>query len=111
MRGYESLRVSTADIDLMVDAELPRRSKSGRPSAMLPRWLCEELPYKLDPGATDAIDDLLHAFSSRALLNRQATSLSKSTYLGGGSGGGGDGPRALGIDIGLDDREGENPER
>jgi len=60
--GYASCRTSTPDIDLIVDAELPRRLKSGRSSMRLPRLA--KLPYKLDPGSTER-GGLPHPPSSR----------------------------------------------
>lgn len=40
---------SSPNIDLIVDVELPRRSKPGR-SSIITLFLLAKLPYKLEPG-------------------------------------------------------------
>lgn len=82
---------------LTVDVELDRRSKSGlSTSAVFP--MAANVPFRLEPGATDTDDCLLQLLPySRALLHCQPRSgslpslvSSRSKCFGGGSGGGGD---------------------
>lgn len=94
------------DNDLIVDAELARRSIPGRSSIML--FPLVKLPYKLDPEATDRTEfpqsrpscTLPHCEArSCPFLPASATS---TRCRGGGSGGGG-GSLAFGIGIAIDD--------
>lgn len=102
--------------DLIVDVELDLRSKYGLSSIKL-FPLPAKLPYKLEPGATDNGDLPQLLSCSRALLHCHARSgsplpslLSKPSVFGGGSGGGGEGFLALGMDMAKDARDGEGPE-
>jgi hypothetical protein len=98
---------------LIVEVELPRRELSGL-SSNAP-FLLAKLPYKLDPGWTDGTDLLQSLSSERGFPHVHAISgpfpppAMSAIDLGGGSGGG-TGSRACGIDIGMEEVEGEEVE-
>ena len=103
------------DIDVIVEAELVRLLKSGRyPVTLSPLFV--KLPYKLDPGRTEA-DGRCQLFSCPEFAHSHpgsgsplSPSFSKCRNRGGGRGGGGGGVLELGIDIGSAEPVGVNLE-
>lgn len=112
--GYAFSLESTPDIDLIVEAELPRRAKSDRSSVMLFRRLVK-LPYRLEPGFTDG-RGCLQSLSGWELAHCHAISgpllppSANSAICRGGGSGGGTGSLAFGIAIGPEEVAGEEEE-
>jgi hypothetical protein len=91
-----------------VEVELPRRRNSGR-SSLIFIVLAKLPPYKLDPGATDAIDWPQSLLAHCHAISGPLPSAMSARCLGGGSGGG-TGSLAFGIDIGMEEVAGDEAE-